>query len=584
MFSTLLKSVREYKRASIITPILVFFEVIIECIIPMVIAELVNRLQREDGMRIEDVLIYGGIVVVLAMLSLTFGALAGITCSTASCGFARNLRHDMFYATQGFSFENIDRFSASSLVTRLTTDVTNVQQAYMMLIRTAVRAPFMFIFAIVMAFTMGGNMAWIFIVVVPILLSMLIFIISRAMPLFRKVFKKYDNLNASVQENVKGMRVVKSFVREDYEIEKFGRASGDVASDFTRAERILALQNPTMQLCLNIVMIFVLTFGSYTIVTTGGEALNVGHLSALLTYGFMILSSLMMLSMIFVVLTMATESGRRIAEVLKEKSTIENPEAPLYDVKDGSIDFEGVSFKYSAAQERYALADIDLHISSGETIGIIGGTGSSKSTLIQLISRLYDTTEGCVRVGGVDVREYDLDTLRSAVAVVLQKNVLFSGTIAENLRWGNMDATDEELREAAHLAAADEFIDSFPDGYDTYIEQGGANVSGGQKQRLCIARALLKRPKILILDDSTSAVDTKTDARIRQAMREYIPDTTKLIIAQRISSVEDADRIIVLEGGRILAIGTHSELLHSCEVYRDIYTSQSKAGTEEVTA
>ncbi len=584
MFKTLLKSVREYKLPSILTPILVFVEVIIECIIPMVIAELVNRLESDEGMHIEDILIYGGVVVLLALLSLAFGALAGLTCSTASCGFAKNLRRDMFYAIEGFSFENIDRFSPSSLVTRLTTDVSNVQHAYMMLIRTAIRAPFMFVFAIVMAFIMGGNMAWIFIFVVPILLSMLIFITCRAMPLFKKVFKKYDNLNASVQENVKGMRVVKSFVREEHEKDKFGRASGDVAADFTKAERILALQNPTMQLCLNIVMVFVLSFGSYTIISSGGEALNVGHLSALLTYGFMILSSLMMLSMIFVMLTMATESARRIAEVLTERSTLTNPESPIYELADGSIDFEGVSFKYSSTASRFVLSDVDLHIASGETVGIIGGTGSSKSTLVQLISRLYDTTEGTVKVGGVDVREYDLDTLRTGVAMVLQKNVLFSGTIAENLRWGNKDATDEELREACRLAAAAEFVESFPDKYDTHIEQGGANVSGGQKQRLCIARALLARPKVLILDDSTSAVDTETDAHIRAAMREYIPETTKIIIAQRIASVEDADKIVVLDGGKIYAVGNHSELIESCDIYREIYESQNRTRTEEVSA
>lgn len=584
MLKTLMKSIREYKLPSILTPVLVFVEVIIECIIPMVIAELVNKLQSESGMRIEDILIYGGIVALLAMLSLTFGALAGITCSTASCGFAKNLRRDMFVATQGFSFENIDKFSTSSLVTRLTTDVTNVQQAYMMIIRTAVRAPFMFIFAIVMAFVMGGGMAWIFLVVVPILLSALVAITWRVMPLFRRVFKKYDRLNASVQENVKGIRVVKSFVREEYEEEKFGTASAEVCKDFTRAERILVIQNPTMQLCLNIVMVFVLSFGSYMVVSSGGEALNVGHLSALLTYGFMILSSLMMLSMIFVMITMATESGRRIAEVINESSTLANPESPVYTVADGSVDFEDVFFKYSKTAERYVLSDVNLHIASGETIGIISGTGASKSTLVQLISRLYDATEGVVRVGGVDVRDYDLEVLRDSVAVVLQKNVLFSGTIAENLRWGNKDATDEQLREACSMAAADEFVESFPDKYDTYIEQGGANVSGGQKQRLCIARALLKRPKILILDDSTSAVDTRTDARIRAAMKEYIPDTTKIIIAQRISSVEDADRIIVLEGGRIDAVGTHEQLLAGCEIYRDIYTSQNKASREEVEA
>lgn len=581
MLKTLFKSVREYKRLSIITPILVFIEVIIECIIPLVIAELVNRLQAEEGMEIADILKYGGVVVILAILSLTFGALAGLTCSTASCGFARNLRRDMFVATQGFSFENIDRISTSSLVTRLTTDVTNVQQSYMMIIRTAVRAPFMFIFAITMAFVMGGNMAWIFVVVVPILLFVLIAIIRSVMPLFRKVFRKYDKLNASVQENVKGMRVVKSFVREEHEQKKFGAASDDVCRDFTHAERILVLQNPTMQLCLNIVMVFVLSFGSYTIVSSGGKALGVGHLSALLTYGFMILSSLMMLSMIFVMLTLSLESGRRIAEVIEEKSTLSNPENPLYTVADGSIDFDNVFFKYSKDAERYVLSDVNLHIHSGETIGIISGTGASKTTLVQLISRLYDATEGTVRVGGVDVRDYDIETLRNSVAVVLQKNLLFSGTIAENLRWGDADATDDELREACRLAAADEFVEGFPDKYETYVEQGGANLSGGQRQRLCIARALLKKPKILILDDSTSAVDTRTDARIREAMSKYIPETTKIIIAQRVSSVESADRILVLDSGKISALGTHEQLLATSEIYRDIYTSQTRAVREE---
>lgn len=581
MLKTLFRSVREYKRLSIITPILVFIEVIIECIIPLVISELVNRLRADSGMEIIDILKYGGAVVILAILSLTFGALAGLTCSTASCGFARNLRRDMFVATQGFSFENIDRISTSSLVTRLTTDVTNVQQSYMMIIRTAVRAPFMFIFAITMAFVMGGNMAWIFVVVVPILLFVLIAVIRSVMPLFRKVFKKYDKLNASVQENVKGIRVVKSFVREDYEEEKFGKASEDVCRDFTHAERILVLQNPAMQLCLNIVMVFVLSFGSYTIVTSGGKALDVGHLSALLTYGFMILSSLMMLSMIFVMLTLSLESGRRIAEVIDEKSTLSNPENPIYSVADGSIDFDNVFFKYSKDAERYVLSDVNLHIHSGETIGIISGTGASKTTLVQLISRLYDVTEGSVRVGGVDVRDYDIETLRNSVAVVLQKNLLFSGTIAENLRWGDASATDEDLRDACRLSAADEFVESFPDKYDTYVEQGGANLSGGQRQRLCIARALLKKPKILILDDSTSAVDTKTDARIREAMSKYIPETTKIIIAQRVSSVESADRILVLESGKISALGTHEELLETSDIYREIYTSQTRAVREE---
>ena len=578
MIGTLLKSVREYKRPAIMTPILVFFEVILECLIPMVIAGLVNTYEKTQD--IKDILAYGGVVALLAILSLTFGALAGVNCATASTGFAKNLRHDMFYAVQDYSFENIDRFSTSSLVTRLTTDVANVQMSFMMIIRTAIRAPFMFIFAIVMAFVMGGKMAWIFICVIPILGGALIFVARKAMPLFRKVFKKYDNLNASVQENVKGMRVVKSFVREDYEKQKFGFASDDVARDFTRAERILALNGPVMQLCLNVVMVFVLSFGSYTAISSAGVDLGMGQMSALLTYGFMILSSLMMLSFIFVMLTMSAESMRRIVEVLDEKSTLTSPENPITEVKDGSIDFKDVSFKYSATAHKYALFDIDLHIDSGETVGIIGGTGSSKSTLIQLISRLYDTTEGTVSVGGVDVRDYDLTVLRDNVAVVLQKNVLFSGSIKENLRWGNKDATDEEIREACRLACADEFIEGFPDGYDTHIEQGGTNVSGGQKQRLCIARALLKKPKILILDDSTSAVDTRTDAMIRAAMRTYIPTTTKIIIAQRISSVQDADRTIVLDGGRIIAVGNHAELMESCEVYRETYTSQNKGGEE----
>lgn len=581
MIKTLLKSVREFKLASIITPILVFFEVILECIIPLVIAEMVKLIEEHATVDVPTVLKYGLVVVLLALLSLAFGTIAGITAAKASCGFAKNLRHDLFYAVQDFSFENIDKISTSSLVTRLTTDTNNVQHAFMMIIRMAIRSPFMFIFAIAAAFITGGKLAWIFVVVIPILGTALLLVAKNAMPMFRKVFKKYDNLNASVQENIKAARVVKSFVREDYEKEKFGVASGEVCRDFTRVERLLALNNPIMQVCLNIVMVFILTIGSYTVVSTGGARLNVAHLSALLTYGFMILSSLMMLSMVFVMITMSVESARRITEVLNEKSTIVSKEGAITEILDGSVDFENVSFKYSKSASRYALSDIDLHISSGETVGIIGGTGSSKSTLVQLISRLYDVTEGSVRVAGVDVRDYDVESLRDAVAVVLQKNTLFSGTIKDNLRWGNKHATDEEMREACRLACADEFISSFPDGYDTHIEQGGANVSGGQKQRLCIARALLKKPKILILDDSTSAVDTKTDAYIRKSMREFIPETTKIIIAQRISSVEDADKIIVLDGGKILAMGTHSELMTSCDVYREIYDSQNKVGGEE---
>ena len=581
MIKTLLKSVREFKAVSIVTPLLVFFEVILECIIPFVIAEMVKMIEGHETVDIVTVLKYGAVVAALAIVSLLFGAIAGLTAAKASCGFAKNLRHDLYYSVQDFSFENIDRFSTSSLVTRLTTDVNNVQHAYMMIIRMAIRSPFMFIFAIVAAFVTGGSLAWIFVVVIPILGFAVFGIATKAMPMFRKVFKKYDNLNASVQENIKGMRVVKSFVREDYEKDKFGRASGDVCRDFTKVERLLALNNPVMQVCLNIVMVFVLSIGSRKVVSTGGAALNVAHLSALLTYGFMILSSLMMLSMVFVMITMSVESARRITEVLNEKSTIVSKKDAIHEVKDGSIEFNDVSFKYSKSATRYALSDIDLKINSGETVGIIGGTGSSKSTLVQLISRLYDVTEGSVKVGGIDVRDYDVESLRNNVAVVLQKNVLFSGTIKENLRWGNKDATDEEMRHACHLACADEFVERFPDGYDTYIEQGGANVSGGQKQRLCIARALLKRPKILILDDSTSAVDTKTDAFIRKSMREYIPETTKIIIAQRISSVQDADKIIVLEGGKITAMGTHSELLLGCEVYRETYLSQNNKGGED---
>lgn len=581
MIKTLLKSVREFKLSSIVTPILVFFEVILECIIPFVIAEMVELMEKNETVNIYTVLKYGAVVVLLALFSLAFGTIAGITSAKASCGFAKNLRHDLYYAVQDFSFENIDRFSTSSLVTRLTTDVNNVQNAYMMIIRMSIRSPFMFIFAIVAAFITGGNLAWIFVVVIPILGFAVFGIAMKAMPMFRKVFKKYDNLNASVQENIKGMRVVKSFVREDYEKGKFGTASGDVCRDFTRVDRLLAFNSPVMQLCLNIVMVFILSIGSRTVVNSGGEALNVAHLSALLTYGFMILSSLMMLSMVFVMITMSIESARRITEVLNEKSTIVSKEGAITEVKDGSIEFTDVSFKYSKSASRYALFDIDLKIESGQTVGIIGGTGSSKSTLVQLISRLYDVTEGSVKVGGVDVRDYDIECLRNRVAVVLQKNVLFSGTIKENLRWGNKEATDEEMRYACHLACADEFIESFPDGYDTYIEQGGANVSGGQKQRLCIARALLKKPKVLILDDSTSAVDTKTDAYIRKSMKEFIPETTKLIIAQRISSVMDSDKIIVLDGGKIIAMGTHDELMSSCEVYRETYFSQNNAGGEE---
>ena len=579
MVKLLQKSLREYRGVSILTPILVSLEVVMECIIPFITARLVNEIKA--GCSIDEILRIGGLLVLMAALSLLFGSLAGLTCSTASCGLGKNLRHDIFHAVQGYSFENIDHFLTSSLVTRMTTDVTNVQFAYMMVIRTAIRSPLMLVFAFIMAFVMGGRMAWIFLFVLPVLGLGLALVIAKTIPLFRRVFKKYDKLNESIQENVKAMRVVKSFVREDYESEKFGRAAEDVCADFTRAERILALNGPLMQFCIYSVMVFTLSFGSYTIISSMGLDLDVGQLSALLTYSFMMLMSLMMLSMVFVMITMAGESTKRIIEVLSEKSTLTNPENPVFEVADGSVDFDGVSFRYSEKAERMALSGIDLHIKSGETIGIIGGTGSAKSTLVNLISRLYDVTEGSVKVGGRDVREYDIETLRSQVAVVLQKNQLFSGTIKDNLRWGNKEATDEEMVHVCRLAQADDFISQFPDGYDTYIEQGGTNVSGGQKQRLCIARALLKKPKVLIFDDSTSAVDTKTDACIRKALREFMPETTKIIIAQRTASVEDADRIVVMDGGRIMAVATHAELMAANEVYREIYTSQNKAGAEE---
>ena len=580
MIKTLVSSVRDYKLPSIATPILVLCEVACEMAIPFVTANLIDTIK--DGAQIAQIMPTAGVLVGLALVSLFFGAAAGVTCSYASCGFAKNLRHNLFYKIQTFSFANIDRFSSSSLVTRLTTDVTNVQQAFMLIIRIAVRAPLVLVFAFAMAYAMGGYISFVYLAMIPLLGCGLGFIIHRVGPIFTRVFRKYDALNESVEENVTGMRVVKSYVRENYEKEKFARAAEDVRTDFTRAEKLLALNNPMMNLCVNGAFVVIIYLGSKLIITSQGTLFDVGQLSSTFTYGFQILMSLMQLSMIFVMVTMSEESANRIVEVLNAEPTITNPAEAAREVADGSIDFDHVSFKYSEHAERQALDDIDLHIASGETVGIIGGTGSAKSTLVNLIARLYDATEGTVRVGGRDVRSYDLDALRHEVAMVLQKNVLFSGTIAENLRWGDENATDEEVREAAHLACADEFIDGFPKGYDTWIEQGGSNVSGGQKQRLCIARALLRRPKILILDDSTSAVDTKTDAKIRAGLAAYLPETTKLIIAQRIASVQDADRIIVMEGGRIAAMGTHEELLETSEIYRETFTSQNKMGEETV--
>ncbi len=578
MIKTLARSIREYKKNAILTPILVIVEVVLECIIPFVIANLVNEMQAGCGM--DTILHYGIQLLVMAVLSLVFGVAAGNTCATASTGFARNLRKDMFYRIQDYSFENIDKFSVSSLVTRMTTDVINVQMSFMMIIRIAIRGPLTMIFSFVMGFVMGGRLAMIFLVTIPLLGFGLFLVIRKATPIFRRVFRKYDALNDSVQENVQAMRVVKSYVREDYEKKKFANAAEDVCRDFTKVERIMAINSPMMQFCVYAGMAFVLSFGSYMVITSQGAEVAVGQMSAILTYSFQILMSLMMLSMVFVMITMSLESAERIVEVLSEKSSLTSPENAVTQIKDGSIDFDDVSFKYSEKAERMALEGVNLHIKSGEVIGILGGTGSSKTTLVQLIPRLYDVTKGSVKVGGVDVRKYDLEALRNNVAMVLQKNVLFSGTIKDNLRWGNAQATDEEIVHACKLAQADEFIQLFPDKYDTWIEQGGANVSGGQKQRLCIARALLKNPKVLILDDSTSAVDTRTDSLIRQAFREFIPQTTKIIIAQRVASVQDADRIIVMDGGRISAIGTHEELLRTSEIYREVYTSQNKAGDE----
>lgn len=576
MIKRLSQCIREYKKDAILSPLYVLVESLLDVAIPFVMAGLIDKGIEAGNMSM--ILRYGAILVGFALVALTFGALSGRSCARATAGFARNLRHDMFHHLQVYSFSNIDKFSSAGLVTRLTTDVSNVQNAFMMIIRTLIRCPAMLIFAMVMSFRINHNISLIFLAVIPILGVGLYLIIKHVHPVFERVFKTYDRLNGVVQENLSGIRVVKNFVREDHEIEKFDTISGTIYKDFSLAERILALNSPLMQGCVYACMILVSWLGAKQIVIGN---MSTGNLMSFFTYIMQILSSLMMLSMVFVMITMSRASAERIVEVLDEESDITNCDNPVYEVKDGSVEFTDVSFSYAKRPDKTVLDDIDLIIPSGQTVGIIGGTGSSKSSLVQLIPRLYDVTGGCVKVGGVDVRNYDLQTLRHNVAMVLQKNTLFSGTIKENLRWGNPDATDEELVHACRLAQADDFIRTFPDGYDTYIEQGGTNVSGGQKQRLCIARAILRKPKILILDDSTSAVDTKTDALIRQAFREEIPNTTKIIIAQRISSVMDADQIVVMDNGRINACGTHEELLANNEIYREVYESQQKGGLEE---
>lgn len=576
MIKKLLRCIREYKRDSILTPILVTLEVVMEVIIPLLMANLIDYGITAGNM--SYILKMGTVLAIFAMLSLFFGAMAGSTAAKASAGFAKNLRHDMYYNVQNFSFSNIDKFSTASIVTRLTTDVTNVQNAYQMIIRMAVRSPIMFVFSMVMSFSVNPTLSLIFLGAVPVLLLGLGFIIKLSFPVFKRVFKRYDRLNSVVQENLRGIRVVKSYVREEHEKKKFNAISGEIYKDFSFAEKLLALNMPLMQFCVYACMLLVSWIGAQLIV---GSDMTTGQLMSVITYAMQILMSLMMLSMVFVMITMSRASAERIVEILDEESDIHDVEHPVMQVPNGSVQFKDVCFSYAKDMNKLCLSDINLEIAAGETVGIIGGTGSSKSSLVQLIPRLYDVTQGAVLVGGIDVREYDIETLRNEVAMVLQKNVLFSGTIKENLRWGNENASDEELIRVCKLACADEFIQGFPDGYDTYIEQGGTNVSGGQKQRLCIARALLKKPKILILDDSTSAVDTKTDAMIRKAFAEEIPNTTKFIIAQRISSVENADKIIVMDGGRINAVGTHEELLKNNPIYKEVYFSQIKGGDSD---
>lgn len=579
MLKRLAKCIREYKLPTILTLIFIIGEAIIETAIPFITANLVNGIK--NGIEMSAILKTGGVLAIMAAISLSFGTAAGFTCAKASTGFAKNLRGDMMKKIQDYAFSNIDKFSSASLVTRLTTDVANVQMSFMMLTRIAIRSPLMLIFSIIMAYVMGGKLATAFVIVIPILGIGLYMVSRKAMPAFRRVFKKYDKLNESIEENVRGMRIVKGFSREEYEKEKFGVASADICNDFTKAERIVALNTPMMTLCMNINMVFVLFIGAKMTIESMGASVDVGQISAMLTYGVQVLMSLMMLSMIYVMLTMSAESAKRICEVLDETPDMWEKENPIREIKDGSIEFSGVNFKYSKRAKKNALSEINLHIKSGMTVGIIGGTGSGKSSLVQLIPRLYDVTDGCVKVSGIDVRDYGITELRNSVAMVLQKNLLFSGTIKENLLWGNENATDEEIIEACRLSQAHEFIETFPDKYETKIEQGGTNVSGGQRQRLCIARALIKKPKILILDDSTSAVDTKTDALIRKGFSEFIPETTKIIIAQRISSVQDADMIVVMENGQISDVGNHTELLMRSEIYKEIYEQQTNGGDSD---
>lgn len=581
MLKKLAKCLREYKKDTILTIICMVIEAAMEVLIPLLIAKFGEYVQPGNNLppNTKGMIIVGCLMVGAAIVSLLAGMLGGKFCASASTGFAKNLRRDMYVNVQGFSFSNIDKFSSSSLVTRMTTDITNVQMAFMMLIRMAIRSPLLLVFSIIMSFTIDTTLPVIFFVSVPFLVFGIALITYKALPIFKRLFKRYDAMNESVQENIKGMRVVKAYVREDYESKKFSAVSDDLAKQFTTAERILALNSPIMQVCVQGALLALCYFGAKKALIDG--TINAFSLQSLTTYSFQILMALMMMSMIFVMLVMSLESARRIVEVLDEKSNLTNPENPITEVKNGDVEFDDVSFKYSAAAEKFALENVNLKIKSGETVGILGGTGSSKTTLVNLISRLYDASEGSVKVGDVDVRDYDMEVLRKSVAVVLQKNTLFQGTIKENMRWGNENATDEEIVTACKLAQADEFISQFPNGYDTMIDQGGANVSGGQKQRLCIARALLTNPKVLILDDSTSAVDMKTDALLRAAFRKAIPDTTKIIIAQRVASVMDADKIVIMNNGKIDDVGTHEELLERSEIYREVYTSQNKTASAE---